>query len=95
MSSSSPSTPLHRNRWVHLALGLGISIVCLWIAARQLLDDPLAFSKSRDAFAHADYRTLPLIMLATAVFYWLKAMRWRCCSSQLVNSGRLAICFPS
>lgn len=77
MSSCSISTPLHRNRWVHLALGLAVSIVCLWMAARKLLDDPDAFSKAGSAFAQADYRTLVPIMMATAAFYWLKAMRWR------------------
>ena len=77
MASSSTPTPLHHNRWVHLALGLTVSIGCLWYATRGLLDEPDAFSKAGDAFARADYRTLPLIMIATAVFYWFKACRWR------------------
>lgn len=77
MASSSTPTPLHRNRWVHLAVGLAVSIGCLWLATRELLDDPDAFSKAGDAFVHADYRTLPAIMVATAVFYWFKALRWR------------------
>lgn len=54
-----------------------MSTICLWLAARELLTDPEAFAKARHAFAHADYRTLLPIMAATAVFYWLKAMRWR------------------
>lgn len=54
-----------------------MSIGCLWFATREFRDDPQAFSKAGDAFARADYRTLPLIMIATAVFYWFKACRWR------------------
>src|SRR5438105_808960 len=77
MTSSSTSTQLHRNRWLHLAVGLAISTICLWVAARELLDDPDALSKARNAFARADYRTLVPIMAATAMFYWLKALRWR------------------
>jgi len=77
MSSSSTPTPLHRNRWIHLAFGLAVSAVCLWVAARELLADPEAFSKAKNAFARADYRTLVPIMAATAIFYWLKALRWR------------------
>ena len=77
MSLSSSSTPLHRNRWVHLAFGLTVSVVCLWFATRGLLEDPEAFSKAGDAFARADYRTLLPIAIATAVFYWFKACRWR------------------
>lgn len=54
-----------------------MSAVCLSIAARELLADPDAFSKAKNAFAQADYRTLVPIMVATAVFYYLKALRWR------------------
>lgn len=60
-----------------MAIGVAVSAVCLWAAASQLLDDPHGFSKARDAFARADYRTLVPIMVATAVFYWFKALRWR------------------
>lgn len=77
MAVCSTPTPLHHNRWIHLALGFTVSVVCLWIATRGLLDDPDAFSKATNAFARADYRTLPPIIAATAVFYWLKACRWR------------------
>src|SRR4051812_7715335 len=77
MSSCSTCTPLHRNRWIQLAFGLAVSAVCLWVATRELLDDPDAFSKAKTAFARADYRTLVPIMMATAAFYWLKALRWR------------------
>lgn len=77
MASSASSTPLHHNRWIHLAFGITVSAGCLWFAIRGLLDDPDAISKARHAFSHADYRTLLPIMGLTAVFYWFKACRWR------------------
>lgn len=58
-------------------MGLAVSITCLWFATKELREDPQAFSKAGGAFARADYRTLPLIMIATGVFYWFKACRWR------------------
>lgn len=54
-----------------------MSGVCLWFAIRGLLDDPNAFTKTKGAFASADYRTLLPIIIATVVFYWFKACRWR------------------
>jgi uncharacterized protein (TIRG00374 family) len=60
-----------------LGFGLLVSGVCLWIAARGLIHDPDSFSKAKAAFAQADYRTVIPIMIATATFYWLKAVRWR------------------
>jgi len=77
MTSIATSAPLHRNRWVHLVIGVTVSTVCLWIATRGLLADPDAASKAWNAFARADYRTLLPIAIATAVFYWFKALRWR------------------
>lgn len=34
------------------------------------------WAKLRESFAQADYRALPLIMLALVTFYVLKAWRW-------------------
>lgn len=75
--SASTSIDLHRNHWVHLGFGILVSSVCLWVAARGLMHDPDGFSKAKDAFADADYRTVVPIIIATATFYWLKALRWR------------------
>lgn len=35
------------------------------------------FHEIADAFRKADYRTLPLMWLCLAVFYWLKVVRWK------------------
>lgn len=77
MTSMTTSVPLHRNRWVHFVFGLVVSAVCLGLAMRELLAEPDALEKSWTAFSRADYRTLIPIALATAVFYWFKALRWR------------------
>lgn len=77
MASCATSTPLHRNRWLHLAFGLCVSVICLWLATRGLLDEPDAFAKARNAFAKADYSTLLPIIFLTGIFYWFKACRWQ------------------
>lgn len=35
------------------------------------------FQEIADAFRKADYRTLPVMWLCLAVFYWLKVVRWK------------------
>jgi glycosyltransferase 2 family protein len=70
-------TPLHKNKWVHLALGIAVSIGCLWWAVSGLLKDPNALQQIGGAFARANYLSLPVMWLVLAVFYWLKAWRWR------------------
>lgn len=77
MSSPASQFSFHGNRWVHVLFGLVVSGLCLWFATRELLSDPEAFSKAGNAFADANYWTLVPIMIATGVFYWLKALRWR------------------
>jgi uncharacterized protein (TIRG00374 family) len=79
ISSSQPvaKTPLHRNKWVHLAVGIAVSIGCLWYALSELLKDPNALPQIGDAFVGANYASLPAIWVALALFYWLKAWRWR------------------
>src|SRR5688500_1969777 len=78
--------PLHRRRSLQILLGLAISAACLWWAAVKMAGDEgmaSVFRKVGDAFARADYRTLPLIWLILAVFYWIKAWRWRMLLSPL------------
>ncbi len=72
--------PLHKSRGFQIALGAAISLLCLawafWSMVRQ--DDPQKVLREiGDAFARADYRTLPLIVAVLFLFYWLKAYRWR------------------
>jgi uncharacterized protein (TIRG00374 family) len=70
-------TPLHKNKWVHLAVGIAVSIGCLWWAVRDLLKDPNALQQIGQAFVRANYLSLPVMWLVLAAFYWLKAWRWR------------------
>ena len=71
------STPLHRNRWVQLVLGLAVSIGCLWWAAGGLLSNPDDRARIQDAFTRANYATLPPMVAGVALFYLIKAWRWR------------------
>jgi len=70
-------TPLHRNRWLHLVAGITVSVGCLLWATWDLLQDDDALSRIGDAFSRADYRSLLPIWVVLAVFYLLKAWRWR------------------
>lgn len=70
-------TPLHKNKWLHLALGIAVSAACLWFAVSGLLKDENALQQIGSAFARANYASLPVMWLVLAVFYWLKAWRWR------------------
>jgi uncharacterized protein (TIRG00374 family) len=71
------STPLHRNRWVHLALGIAVSVACLAWAAGGLLRDKDAIEQVGTAFVQANYLTLPPMWGALVGFYLIKAWRWR------------------
>ncbi len=77
MNSKNHSLALLRTHAMHVAAGLAVSAICLWLAVRGLLNEPDALEKTTGAFANADYRTLLPIILATGVFYWFKAWRWR------------------
>jgi hypothetical protein len=74
---SAARAPLHRNKWVHLTLGLAVSLGCLWWAAGELLGTPEDRQSVQDAFARANYFTLLPMWIGVAAFYWLKAWRWR------------------
>ncbi|MCA8996939.1 MAG: flippase-like domain-containing protein, partial [Planctomycetaceae bacterium] len=78
MDRSSPGkTPFYRAQWFWLTICTLSSVLFLWFAVAPLLKDPEAVPKIRSAFTQADYRTLPLFLLALFLFYWLKAWRWR------------------
>lgn len=78
--SSSTRPPLHKSRAVQLTVGLVVTLACLAYAFYKMTagEDPRAvFRRIGAAFAAADYRTLPLFWLVLALFYWIKAWRWR------------------
>jgi len=71
-----------RKAWYHhrgfqILLTSLVSLACLAFAVRDLWDDPQAMQQMQTAFSQANYVTLPVLWLCIAVFYWLKAWRWR------------------
>lgn len=81
--------PFYRSKWFNLAVGILISAVCLWWAARDILQDPAAQRQVVLAFRTANYASLPVIFLTLFVFYWLKAWRWRLLLSPVGRYGPL------
>lgn len=78
--TSPDRPPLHQSRAVHLTIGLTVTAACLAWAFYKMTagEDPRGVAERiGDAFAAADYRTLPVLWVALALFYWLKAWRWR------------------
>ena len=55
-----------------MLLGLIVTIVCL-VAAVWGID----FEQIYTSFKRANYWTLPLMLAALFMFYWLKAVRWQ------------------
>lgn len=73
-----------KSRWTKLFLGILVTVACLWWAFQQMLvgengPKPASqvFQEITGAFRKADYRTLPVMWLCLAIFYWLKAVRWK------------------
>ena len=58
-------------RTFFLLIGVLVSAVCLAKSLQGVSPHELT-----QAFSHADYRTLPLILGLLFGFYWLKTMRW-------------------
>ncbi len=77
--------PFYKSKPFVLAVGIAISVVCLWLAILPLLETEDAWGQFVNAFKSADYRSLPLIWLTLIVFYWLKAWRWRLMLSPVGN----------
>ena len=74
-------------RWLKITVGLIVSIGSLWLAVWDLFGEPDAWDKIVTAFQEADYRSLPVILLVLAVFYWLKAVRWKLLLSPVGRFG--------
>ncbi len=60
-----------------LALGIAVSLGCLWYSAREMLSDKQGLEQIRTEFAEANYITLLPMWLCLTLFYLLKAWRWR------------------
>lgn len=62
---------IHKNKWLHLLLGLSITVACLWYSVKDI-----NWGEVRTGFADARYDTIPFYLFVLVVFYWLKAIRW-------------------
>ncbi|MEZ6049714.1 MAG: lysylphosphatidylglycerol synthase transmembrane domain-containing protein [Planctomycetaceae bacterium] len=63
---------IKRKQYLYLALGLFVSVCCL---AYALYD--IKFSELRDAFAEANYLSLPAMWGFLYLFFLLKGLRWK------------------
>lgn len=88
-----PRRSLWKSRGFQLALGLCVSLACLWWAARELISDPQARRDFVDAFRQADYLYLPVLLGMLVAFYALKAYRWKLLLSPLGNFHTWRDCF--
>jgi len=59
-------------RGLQVALGTGISVVCLWLAFRDV-----PFSQVMAVFSQADYRFVALALVLVLVSPLVRAVRWR------------------
>lgn len=78
MSESSPRW--HQSRAVQLTVGLLVTAGCLaWAFFEMCRDDPPAvvLQQIGNAFTSANYMTLGPMLVALALFYWVKAWRWQ------------------
>lgn len=93
----------YKTKWFNLALGIVVTAGCLWWAFQQMLigDDgekksaAEVFSRISAAFAKADYRSLPIMWTCLALFYWLKAVRWKFLLAPLGNFRPVRDLFPA
>ncbi|TWT55436.1 hypothetical protein KOR42_28220 [Thalassoglobus neptunius] len=69
--------PFYHHKAFQLTVGIAVSVLCMWLALRPILNDDDAWDQLVFAFRTADYRTLPVIFIVLFIFYWLKAWRWR------------------
>lgn len=72
--------PFYKSRWFQFLTGLLVTIACLaWALYSMKSGKPWRemFEEIGSAFRQADYRTLLFLWVMLAVFYWLKAHRWK------------------
>lgn len=80
----SRPTPFYKSKWFNLTLGVIVTLACLWWAFEQMLqgengrkEPAQVFDEIAAAFRSANYLTLPAMWASLALFYWLKAVRWK------------------
>ena len=93
----------YQTRTFNLTLGIVVTAACLWWAFQQMLvgeggvKRPAmeVLAEIADAFRRADYRSLPLMLSALALFYYLKVVRWKLLLAPLGNYRPVRDLFPS
>ncbi|MFO1094961.1 MAG: lysylphosphatidylglycerol synthase transmembrane domain-containing protein [Planctomycetaceae bacterium] len=71
---------LLRSRTFQILIGFAITVACLAWALWMIKSGrswQAVFHEIAAAFRQADYRTLVFLWVILAVFYWIKAFRWR------------------
>ncbi len=70
----------YRTKTFNLAIGLAVTIGCLWLAVRMMAAGrPIGevLREIADSFSRADYRSLLPIWVILYIFYGIKAWRWK------------------
>jgi uncharacterized protein (TIRG00374 family) len=91
---SAPRKPFWKSGAFQLVLGILVSAFCIWLAGRSIWNDPVARKQLVEAFRTADYSKLPLLWLVLALFYWIKAWRWRMLLSPIGDYKTTRECLP-
>lgn len=79
-SVPKPRSRLRASQWMPMLVGLLVTVGCLAWAFHSMTKDEspqIVLLKIKGAFKRADYLTLPFLWVILAVFYWLKAYRWK------------------
>lgn len=87
--------PFYKSTPFLLAVGIAFSALCMWLAVRKIINEPGALAQIGQAFRQANYWTLPLILIDLALFYWLKAWRWRLLLAPVGNFRPVRDLLPS
>lgn len=90
---TTAAKPSRRKKIVWSLFGLAVSVLCLWISMRGMLN-PKSLQEIGAAFRRADYRILFPYWGGLFVFYWLKSWRWRMLLRPLGSYRPLRDMFP-
>jgi uncharacterized protein (TIRG00374 family) len=74
--------------------GIIVSVLCLWLAMRPILNDPEGLQRLEQACLNADYSTLPILLGMLGVFFLMKAWRWRLLLLPVASYRSLQDLFP-
>jgi hypothetical protein len=69
----------NKKKYLHITIGLSVTAICLWLAVpgSGLAAKQQGLKATALAFQQAHYWWLVPLMALLAIFFWLKAYRWR------------------